>query len=318
MIRNPRQLRAHAKARGAGPDALRALDTPHSDFPLRIPLALLDRVRNWDADDPVLRQVLPTAEEQADVAGFVDDPVGEAQRQNGALLQKYAGRALLITTQACDVHCRYCFRRSFDYATAQAPGNFDAEFAAIADDDSIQELILSGGDPLTLSTRRFGAIVRAAEQIPHLQTLRIHTRSAVVHPARVTQPLLELLRQTRLRVVVVVHANTAAELGPAAEQALRALSDSGAMLLNQAVLLAGVNDTVESQVALNRRLFDCGVLPYYLHQLDPVAGAAHFQVSDAQAQVMLEALRARVPGYLVPKLVREIAGAPAKTPISTI
>lgn len=315
VIRHRKQLMEHARARGADPKAIRTLDSAATDFPLRVPVALLDQVQDWGADDPVLRQVLPTALERQNVAGYVDDPVGEAQRQDGALLQKYAGRALLITTQACDVHCRYCFRRNFDYAAAQAPGNYDAEFAALAADDSIRELILSGGDPLTLSTRRFSAIVRAAEHIPHLRTLRVHTRSAIVHPARVTRPLLDTLAQSRLRVVVVVHANTAQEIGATAEQALQALANSGAMLLNQAVLLAGVNETVEAQIALSNRLFDCGVLPYYLHQLDPVAGAAHFQVSDAQAQVMLDALRARVPGYLVPKLVREIAGAPAKTPI---
>lgn len=315
VIRSLDALLRQARARGADDAELRSNCDDAPDFPLRVPLALLDQIENWTADDPVLRQVLPSPREHDAVPGYTTDPVGEAQHQDGALLRKYTGRALLVTTQACDVHCRYCFRRSFDYGNAQEAGNYDAAFASIAADTSIHELILSGGDPLTLSLRRLRNIVEAAEAIAHLETLRIHTRSAIVNPARVTKGLASLLANTRLQVICVVHANTVQELGPAAQASLQKLSASNAMLLNQAVLLAGVNDTAEAQIALSKRLLACGVLPYYLHQLDPVAGAAHFEVPDARARVMLESVRASLPGYLVPKLVRELPGASAKTPL---
>lgn len=315
VIRTLKQLMQHAAARGTNAETLRASATASVDFPLRVPAALLDRVEHWTPDDPVLRQVLPSEQECKPADGYGNDPVGELERLDGALLRKYSGRALLITTQACDVHCRYCFRRNFDYTAAQEPGNYDAAFAHIADDSSIDELILSGGDPLTLSDRRMAAVIDAAERIPHLNTLRLHTRSAIVNPGRVTARLTGMLAATRLNVVCVVHANTALEIGPDAEMAVRALRNVGATLLNQAVLLAGVNDSVDALVALSKRLHSCGVLPYYLHQLDPVAGAAHFQVSDARARSMLNAMRGLLPGYLVPKLVREVAGEPSKTPL---
>ena len=315
VIRSLAQLLEAAEERGVSTELLRREAQDNRNFPLRLPLALLDRVEHWSMDDPILRQVLPSAAETQPVAGYGDDPVGEAGLQDGALLKKYAGRALLITTQACDVHCRYCFRRSFDYGVAQESDNYADAFARLTADDTVHELILSGGDPLTLSARRLQAIVEAAEQIPHLHTLRLHTRSAIVHPARVTPALLDLLAATRLHVVCVVHANTAQEIGPASAHALQQLNTAGVMLLNQAVLLAGVNDSVETLADLSRRLFACGVLPYYLHQLDPVAGAAHFPVSDGKARVMLDTLRAKLPGYLVPKLVRESAGEASKTPL---
>ena len=314
-IRSLAQLQAYAQQSGADVHQLANVADEASSFAWRIPAQLLKQVSSWTDTDPVLRQVLPLKREREAIAGYSPDPVGESARQDGALLQKYAGRALLITTQACDVHCRYCFRREFDYAASHEPGNYDAAFVALAADPSIHELILSGGDPLTLSSRRMNALIAAADGVPHLKTLRIHTRSAVVNPARVTSELLKALAATRLRVVVVVHANCAQELSEQAEVALQKLRDIGAMLLNQAVLLAGVNDTVEAQIALSQRLLSCGVLTYYLHQLDRVSGAAHFEVPDDAARGMLAKLRAELPGYMVPKLVREQAGALSKTPI---
>ena len=286
-----------------------------TDFAFRLPEALRRRIRAEDPADPVLRQVLPTRLEQLRAPGDSMDPVAEAALADGALIRKYAGRALLITTQACDVHCRYCFRRHFDSAAARSDRDFGPAFEQLQADDTLRELILSGGDPLTLSNARLRKIVHRAGAIDHLTTLRIHTRSAIVRPERVDAGLCALLQGTRLRVVVVTHANCAAELGPDAADAMARLQATGATLLNQAVLLRGVNDTVTAQVDLSRRLFACAVLPYYLHQLDPVAGAAHFSVPDDEARVILRQLEAALPGYLVPRLVREIPGEPSKTPL---
>lgn len=288
---------------------------PDSEFEFRAPAALVDRIQAGAIDDPILRQILPTRQERQRAPGDSLDPVGESGRAQGALLRKYAGRALLITTQACDVHCRYCFRRHFDYAAARAPRDFRAEFEQLRDDPGIGELILSGGDPLTLSNARLATLVQQAESVPHLHTLRIHTRTAVVKPERIDTALCQLLANTRLKTVVVTHANCAQELGDSAQHAASQLRAAGATLLNQAVLLRGVNDCADAQAALSRRLFDCGILPYYLHQLDRVAGAAHFFVPDGEARVILRALQATLPGYLVPKLVREVPEQPSKTPV---
>ncbi|MEZ5465108.1 MAG: EF-P beta-lysylation protein EpmB [Lysobacteraceae bacterium] len=293
------------------------------DFPLRVPMSFIERMRPGDPDDPLLRQVLPLDDEDRLIPGFVDDAVGDgnALTANG-VLQKYRGRALLIATGSCAVHCRYCFRRHFPYADeTAAAGHWVEALQRLRDDDSINEVILSGGDPLSLSNPKLAELIEALDTIPHLHTLRIHSRLPVVLPARVDAGLLSLLSQSRLHKVVVIHANHGNELRlhgqPHAETAtaLAALRDHGCTLLNQAVLLRGVNDSEDALTGLSEALFDAGVLPYYLHQLDRVRGAAHFEVDDDTALRLVEALRARLPGYLVPRLVREIPGATSKTPI---
>jgi EF-P beta-lysylation protein EpmB len=287
-------------------------------FGLRVPRGFVARMRRGDPGDPLLRQVLPLAGELEETAGYVADPVADlASEAAPGLLHKYAGRALLVTTGACGVHCRYCFRREYPYADhAAAGGRWREAVAAIAADPSIHEAILSGGDPLSLGNARLAAMVEALADIPQLRRLRIHTRQPIVLPERVDEGLLELFRHTRLTSVVVVHANHAAEIDDSVAAALGALAGCGATLLNQSVLLAGVNDSVESLASLSERLAETGVLPYYLHLLDRVRGAAHFEVPEPVAVALVEGLRQRLPGYLVPRLVREEPGAGSKTPVA--
>ncbi|NNJ27437.1 KamA family radical SAM protein [Alienimonas chondri] len=232
------------------------------------------------------------------------------------LLHKYRGRALLILAGACAVHCRYCFRRHYPYGDdPRRLEDWEPAFAYLENDSSIREVLLSGGDPLMLTDDRLRQIVERLERIPHLTRLRIHTRQPIVLPDRVTDGLLALLKSTRLTPWVVVHANHANELTGDCAEALRALVQSGVPVLNQAVLLKGVNDDAEALCDLGERLADLGVQNYYLHQLDRVAGAQHFEVSDERAAALMTAMHARLPGYAVPRLVREEAGAPGKTPL---
>jgi L-lysine 2,3-aminomutase len=232
------------------------------------------------------------------------------------VIHKYDGRALLVATGSCAVHCRYCFRRHFPYAEeTAAAGQWRDALAYLAADPSIAEVLLSGGDPLSLATGKLAEFTDGLAALPHVRRLRLHTRLPIVLPERVDAALLAWVAARPQQVVVVVHANHANEIdGPVAE-ALGALRATGATLLNQAVLLRGVNDDADALAALSERLFAAGVLPYYLHQLDRVAGTAHFEVPDARARALVEAVAARLPGYLVPRLVREIAGAPAKSPV---
>lgn len=290
-----------------------------SQFPLRVPRGFIARMRHGDPNDPLLRQVLPLDDEDRIVPGFELDAVGDGDaRRGGGVIHKYQGRALLIATGSCAVHCRYCFRRHYPYAedTAAAAGWREA-VAIIADDPSLHEVILSGGDPLSLADHKLVELTDALRGIAHIRRLRIHTRLPVVLPERVDAGLLAWLRGLPWPVTVVIHANHANEFDAGVDAALAALRDTGATVLNQAVLLRGVNDSVDALAALCERGFAAGVLPYYLHQLDRVAGAAHFEIDDAQALRLHTALAARLPGYLVPRLVREVAGAPGKTPLPT-
>ncbi len=286
-------------------------------FPLRVPRAFLARMQKGDPADPLLRQVLPLGEELAETPGYVEDPVGDMPSVAArGLLHKYRGRVLLITTGACGVHCRYCFRRHFPYSEENArSGEWREALDYIAADTSIDEVILSGGDPLALSDERLAGLARAVEAIPHIRRLRLHTRQPVVLPSRVDGALLAWLEASRLQKVVVLHTNHANEIDAAVREACAKLRGAGATLLNQTVLLRGVNDSAEALAALSEALFAAQVLPYYLNLLDPVAGAAHFDVPEPEALALMEALRARLPGYLVPRLVREVPGAPAKMPV---
>jgi EF-P beta-lysylation protein EpmB len=310
-VRDPRELLAmlglESLAGRIAPEAARS-------FPLRVPRGFVARMRHGDPGDPLLRQVLPLDDEDQVVPGFVADAVGDAAaRRGGGLIHKYRGRALLVATGSCAVHCRYCFRRHYPYAedTAAAAGWREA-VAAIAADPSIEEAILSGGDPLSLADHKLAELTDALRGIGHLRRLRIHTRLPVVLPERIDEGFLAWLRALPWPLAVVVHANHPNEFDPSVDAAMAALRDAGATLLNQAVLLRGVNDSVDALARLCERGFEAGVLPYYLHQLDRVAGAAHFEVGDAEALALHAALAARLPGYLVPKLVREVAGDPGK------
>jgi EF-P beta-lysylation protein EpmB len=286
-------------------------------FPLFVPRPFLARIERANPSDPLLRQVLPVAHEQAEVAGFVADPLAEqdAARAPG-LLQKYRGRALLITTGACAIHCRYCFRRHYPYD--EAPKSLAAWEPALAEidaDRSLDEVVLSGGDPLMLVDATLATLVERLAAIPHLRRLRVHSRLPIVIPQRVTDAMLAWLTGSRLTPVFVVHANHAAELDEAVGRAIGRLVDARVLVLNQAVLLRGVNDNEQTLAELSERLIDLRALPYYLHQLDAVAGAAHFAVPESRGCEIVAALRARLPGYAVPRYVRETPGAASKTPI---
>jgi EF-P beta-lysylation protein EpmB len=287
-------------------------------FPLRVPRGFVERMRRGDPDDPLLRQVLPLAAEDGAMPGFTSDPVGElGLRPSDGLLTKYRGRALLLATGACAVHCRYCFRRHFPFDDARPEERrWEAAFAAISADQSLEELILSGGEPLMLGDNTLASVALRASEMPHLRRLRIHTRMPVVVPERVDETLVEWIAAGKLPVIVVVHANHPREIDPKVARALGALRAAGATLFNQAVLLAGINDSPGALAELSTRLFDEGVLPYYLHLLDRVAGAAHFEVEEDRAMWIMDELRSRLPGYLVPRLVRELPGAPSKVVIS--
>jgi L-lysine 2,3-aminomutase len=313
-VRDPRELLGML-----GLDHLAATlsDAAAAQFPLRVPRGFVARMRHGDPGDPLLRQVLPVLDEDRIVPGFGLDAVGDAQaRRGGGVIHKYQGRALLVATGSCAVHCRYCFRRHYPYAedTAAAAGWREA-VELIRGDASIHEVILSGGDPLSLATHKLAELTDALRGIPQIRRLRLHTRLPVVLPERVDAGLLAWLRGLPWPVAVVIHANHANEFDAPVDAALADLRATGATLLNQAVLLRGVNDSVDALADLCERGHAAGVLPYYLHQLDRVAGAAHFEVGDAKALALHARLAARLPGYLVPRLVREVAGQQGKTPL---
>lgn len=282
-----------------------------------VPQAFVERMRPGDRRDPLLLQVLPERSESERVAGFSDDPVGDRASSAGAgILHKYHGRVLLVATGACAVHCRYCFRQAFPYASERADaGQWRTAVDHVAADPSIEEVILSGGDPLMLPTQRLRALTDRLAGIDHLRRLRIHTRLPVILPDRVTDDLLDWLQNLPWPVVIVIHANHANEFDASVAAALERLRRAGVHLLNQAVLLAGINDSSAALSALMRRAFEAGALPYYLHLLDPVSGAQRFETDRERALGMIETLRRDLSGYLVPRLVREVAGEPYKLPI---
>lgn len=279
-------------------------------FPVFAPWSYISRMTKGDAADPLLRQVLPLDAELLDQPDFTADPVGDsAARLAPGLLQKYNGRALLVTTGACAVHCRYCFRRHYPYSDGpRSPADWQPAIEQIAADPTIDEVLLSGGDPLTLVDSHLATLADSLADIPHVRRLRIHTRLPIMIPQRVTNDLRAWLRGTRLTPIVVVHANHAQEIDDSVAQSLARLIDAGIPVLNQAVLLSGVNDTAAALIDLSRRLVDLRVMPYYLHQLDRVAGAAHFEVPISRGLELMAELRAALPGYAVPRYVQEVAG----------
>ncbi len=288
------------------------------DFPLRVTRPFLDRMRKGDINDPLLRQVLPLGDELIAAPGYSADPLAE-QKSNPApgLIHKYRGRVLLVVSPNCAVNCRYCFRRHFPYRDNKPGRNqWQQVFDYIAADDSITEVIYSGGDPLAAADNHLAWLTQQIAGIPHVDRLRIHTRLPIVVPQRITEHLLKWFTNSRLRPVMVIHSNHANELDENVGNALRRLRNAGVALLNQTVLLKGINNSAHALINLNERLFTAGVMPYYLHVLDRVQGAAHFDVSEQEARQLLGDIMAALPGYLVPKLVREVAGANSKTPLT--
>ena len=282
-------------------------------FPLLVPRGFVARMRKRDPHDPLLKQVWPSTAELDGTAGFTSDPVREQGLAAQGVIRKYRGRVLLIASGACPLHCRYCFRREFPYAQQlAAKADWSAALAALRGAGDVQEAILSGGDPLSLSNRRLAELVDRLGDLG-LTTVRFHTRFPIAIPERVDDGLKRVLRDTHLKTVLVVHANHANELDASVERALAELKPNLTALLNQSVLLRGVNDDADALARLSERLFACGVLPYYLHLLDRVAGAAHFEVDEGTGQKLVATLRARLPGYLVTRLVRETPGELSKT-----
>jgi EF-P beta-lysylation protein EpmB len=311
--RRPRELLADL-----GLDKTLSIDAfpPEAGLRMLVPRPYAALMEPGNPCDPLLRQVLPTAEESVEQPGFSNDPVGDgAAKRAPSLLQKYRGRALLLVTSACAIHCRYCFRRHFPYKEENTATAASGALAFIRRDETMEEVILSGGDPLILDDKPLKNLVEQISGIAHVRRVRIHTRLPVVLPSRVTPGLCELLAGIRPKVVMVIHANHPRELGAAAAAALRRLGAAGIALLNQSVLLKGVNDRTAILCELSETLFANGALPYYLHLLDRVKGAAHFEVASTEAARIINGLRTSLPGYLVPRLVTEQAGFAYKTPV---
>ena len=302
-------------------DLLRELELPpqphYSDFPILVPAPYISRIEKGNPADPLLLQVLSSARETENIAGFTEQPLSEHNYSPvTGLIQKYPGRVLVIVSGACAINCRYCFRRHFPYQSFQPDSSqWQKLLAYIASDSTIREVILSGGDPLMLPDRRLKSLLNQIGKISHIRTLRIHTRLPVVIPQRVCDPLLEWIDGSRLRIVLVNHINHAHEIDNQVIEAMQKLHQHGVVLLNQSVLLKGVNACVESLTNLSERLLTARIIPYYLHLLDPVAGAAHFNIDKADAVLIVDQLRRQLPGYMIPKLVQELPGEYSKTSV---
>lgn len=313
-VTDPQQLLSRLQL---DPSLLAAARAASADFPLRVPEPYLSRIRPGDPDDPLLRQVLPLGEELAEHPDFVMDPLGEQDTNaRPGIIHKYHGRLLLVVSSGCAVNCRYCFRRHFPYEDNNlSTAEWQQALDYIRQDPTISEVIYSGGDPLAASDKRIAWLTREIAAITHVRRLRVHTRLPVVIPQRVTTELIEALCGTRLPVTMVLHCNHANEIDRPLGEAVRLLRQAGMQLLNQSVLLRGVNDDIDSLVNLSETLGDNGILPYYLHVLDHVKGAQHFHVDDRRAIDLAKEMLARLPGFLVPRLVRETAGETSKTPL---
>jgi L-lysine 2,3-aminomutase len=299
------------------PDELPISTQAAQNFPIKVPLSFAKSMAQGNPHDPLLRQVLPITDELIDTPGYFADPVGDL---NAAvlpgLLHKYLGRVLLINTGTCAINCRYCFRRNFPYAEQQLSKQQEQEVLSyLRSHTDISEVILSGGDPLLLSDNRLANLFGQIKTIGPIKRIRIHSRIPIVLPARITETLAKLLGETGKQLVVVVHSNHPNEISRGVIEAALHLKNIGITLLNQSVLLKGVNDDADTLCHLSESLFAAGIMPYYLHQLDKAKGVGHFAVTDQQALVLMTEVKNRLPGYLVPKLVREVAGQKSKQPI---
>ncbi len=287
------------------------------DFRFKVPAAYVDKIQAGDPDDPLLRQIFPVHQETLLTPGYKKDPLNEADSlSQPGLLQKYYGRALLLVTPNCAINCRYCFRRHYPY---EDKGHFwkqiEQNIEVIKQDLSISEVILSGGDPLSLSDSRLAELITMLETIPHLKRLRIHTRIPVVAPEQISDKFLKILADCRLHIIMVLHVNHAQEIALDSQESILKLHKQHISLLNQSVLLKGVNDNVDTLAALSEILIANNIIPYYLHMLDKIQGSSHFEVKDNDAKIIYQQLRAKLPGYMLPRLVREIPGKKSKTPI---
>lgn len=314
LITQPEELFSLLKL---DPQLLPAAQKAHTLFPLRSTRAYVSRIQLNTPDDPLLRQILPIGEEFIEKPEFTEDPLKEQSfTEKPGLIHKYHGRVLLVAANQCAINCRYCFRRHFDYQQHSLSRNeWQDSLTYIAEHNDIEEVILSGGDPLAVSDRQFSWLVESIAAIPHIERLRIHTRIPIVAPSRITQTLTDTLEQSRLLVSLVVHCNHAQEIDSDVESGLARLKNGGIILLNQSVLLKGVNDNADVLIALSKKLFRSGILPYYLHLLDKVKGSSHFAVNEADVLSLNHTLLANLPGYLVPKFVKEVPNASSKVPI---
>lgn len=289
-------------------------------FPLHVTECFVARMEKGNIHDPLLRQVLPIDAEHHNPPEYQDDPL-EEQTFNTmkGLVHKYRSRVLTISTSRCAINCRYCFRRTFDYrSNRMGSDDWRQALAYVQEHPEIDEIILSGGDPLILPDKYLGELLQAMEKLPQLQRVRVHSRLPIVLPSRVTARLLEHFEQSRLDAVWVIHCNHPQEMDTEVREALALANQANITLLNQAVLLKGVNDKVNTQVELSQSLFKNKVLPYYLHLLDRVSGTSHFEVSERETQAIYLGMRTALPGYLLPKLVREKAGEVSKTLINPV
>lgn len=281
-------------------------------FALNLPQRLASKIKKNTLDDPLLRQFVPLDDELNITPGFHSDPVQDgASQKTKKLLHKYQGRALLVTTSACAMHCRYCFRQNFPYETEQK--NFDSEISYIEQDPSISEIILSGGDPLSLSDETLKTLFQSLDAIPHLKRIRFHTRFPIGIPERIDNSFLEILASSSKQIIFIVHINHPLEFDSDVLNALKKIQRLGIPVLNQSVLLKGVNDDEETLLALSEALVSGGVIPYYLHTLDPVQGAAHFDLPETRGPQLIRYLQENLSGFGVPRLAREEPGKPSKT-----
>ncbi len=286
-------------------------------FPVRVPLPFIKRMKKGDINDPLLKQVMPLSNEFVITDGFVNDPLQEHDTVATGLLHKYKNRVLMIVKSGCAINCRYCFRRHFPYQdNSPSKQHWQPALNYITEHKEISEVIFSGGDPLMASDQHLAWLIAQIEKIDHVKWLRIHTRLPVVIPSRITSGLVTLLKNSRLKATMVLHINHGNEIDDDLTKALEPLRDAKIPLFNQSVLLKGINDKTETLVELSEKLFDAGIHPYYLHLFDPVQGAAHFDVKEEVAVKIMNQMLATLPGYLMPKLVREIAGQANKTPIN--
>jgi len=302
---------------GISPESAGMSELAHQDFRTKVPKGFADKMKPGDPDDPLLKQVLPVVDETADIGGYTEDPLSEALANPvKGLLHKYHGRVLLTLAEGCAINCRYCFRRHFDYKhNVSGRTGLPAMLEYIRADETIKEVILSGGDPLLLRDELLKETITAIETIETVKILRIHTRMPIVLPERVTPELVSILAHSRLKVVIVVHCNHPRELDHAIAVRVGHLRSQGIHVLNQTVLLRGVNDNPAILCELSESLFEAGILPYYLHMLDKVKGAQHFDLPAEKALLLYQEMRKKLPGYLLPRLVREIPGEVSKIPL---
>lgn len=283
--------------------------SPH--FPIQVPVRLAQKMAKGTLEDPLVKQFLPLKIERDSHPSFVRDPVCDLQfHQEGKLLQKYQGRVLLACTSACAMHCRYCFRQNYPYDTAKS---FDKELAWLSEDTSIHEVILSGGDPLSLSDETLANFLLPLSQMPHIRRIRFHTRFPIGIPERIDTQFIDLLSRLQQQVYIIIHCNHPRELDEDIFNAMNKLQRIGCIVMNQAVLLKGVNDDSHTLITLCEELSNRGILPYYLHQLDKVSGSAHFDVPIEKGRQLIQEVSQQLPGYAVPKYVAEEPGQKSKT-----